>query len=183
MNSEINEIAQRLKGLREVCGYTIEELCDELGFDVETYTKYEEVGDDIPISAIYAVANKFGVDFAEIVTGRSARLNTYQVVRKGCGEDIKRYPGYAFEDLAFRYSGKIMQPLLVTLDPSDEPAALVSHSGQEFNMVLEGQIELVFGEQTIVLNKGDSIYFDPNYVHGQRCKGDEKAVFLTVIAE
>ena len=161
----------------------MEELCAELGFDVETYKNYEEVGDDIPISVVYAVANKFGVDFAEIVTGRSARLDTYQIVRRGEGEDIKRYPGYKFEDLAFRYSHKIMQPLLVTLDPSDEPAALVSHKGQEFNMVLEGQIELIFNNKSFILNPGDCIYFNPEFPHGQRCNGDVKARFLTVIAE
>ena len=76
MNKEINEIAERLKGLREACGYTVEELCSELSFDVETYKKYEETGEDVPISTVYAVANKFGVDFTEIITGRSARLDT-----------------------------------------------------------------------------------------------------------
>lgn len=183
MVNEINEIAERLKGLREACGYSLEELCSELGFDKETYRRYEEVGGDIPISAVYAVANKFGVDFAEIITGKSARLDNYQIVRRGEGEDIKRYPGYRFEDLAFRYSKKIMQPLLVTLDPSDDPAELVCHRGQEFNMVLEGSVEVVFDNKSIILNEGDSIYFDPNYMHGQRCHGDKKARFLTVIAE
>lgn len=183
MSNEINEIAERLRGLREACGYTVEELCEELGFDVPTYERYEETGEDIPISTVYAVANKFGVDFTEIITGRTARLDTYQVVRRGEGEDIKRYPGYRFEDLAFRYTKKIMQPLLVTLDPSDEPAALVSHSGQEFNMVLEGQIELVFDNESMILNPGDCIYFNPEHTHGQRCYGSVKARFLTVIAE
>ncbi len=183
MNKEINEIAERLKGLREACGYTVEELCEELSFDAEEYRKYEESGMDIPISTIYAVANKFQVDFAEIITGKSARLDTYQIVRRGEGEEIKRYPGYHFEDLAFRYVGKIMQPLLVTLEPSDERAALVSHQGQEFNMVLEGQIELVFDDSSIILNPGDCIYFNPTHKHGQRCYGDIKARFLTVIAE
>lgn len=183
MDKVISEIAERLKGLRESCGYTVEELCAELGFDIDTYKTYEEVGDNIPISAVYAVANKFGVDFTEIITGQSARLRTYQLVRRGEGKDIKRYPGYRFEDLAYRYAGKIMQPLLVTLDPSDEPAALVSHAGQEFNMVLEGQIEVVLGSESLVLNPGDCLYFDPKQIHGQRCHGNVKARFLTMIAE
>lgn len=183
MDNVINEIAQRLKGLREACGYTVEELCEELGFDPEVYKKYEETGDNIPISTVYTVANKFGVDFNEIITGQSTRLDTYQIVRRGEGKEIKRYPGYNFEDLAYRYSKKIMQPLLVTLEPSDRPADLVSHSGQEFNMVLEGQVEVVIGNESFVLKPGDCIYFDPRQMHGQRCFGDVKARFLTMIAE
>lgn len=182
MSQEINEIAQRIKELREVCGYSAQELASELGIDAEEYEKCEETG-DIPISTIYRIANKFKVDFTEIVTGVRAKLDTYHLIRKGNGRDVSRYPGYRYEDLAFRYSHKIMQPLLVTLEPSDEPAALVTHPGQEFNMVLEGKVALTFDDEEIILSAGDSIYFNPAYPHGQKCVGDTKAVFLTVIAE
>ncbi len=88
----------------------------------ETYVAWEETGADIPISAVYHIANKFGVDLSEILTGYSGKLDTYQVVKAGAGRTIERYPGYRFHDLAWRYGDKIMQPLLVHLDPSDEPA-------------------------------------------------------------
>jgi quercetin dioxygenase-like cupin family protein len=76
-----------------------------------------------------------------------------------------------------------MQPLEVTINPSDEPAKLVQHSGQEFNLVLEGTLIVVWGDREFVLNPGDSIYFNPTIPHGQRCGGDTPARFVTVIAE
>jgi len=178
----INEIAARIRELREVCDYTQEKLAGELGIPVEQYAAYEENG-DFPISVIYEIANKFKVDFNELIVGEPSRIDTYQVVRRGKGRSISRYPGYRFKDLAFRYADKIMQPLLVTLEPSDEPAKLVSHAGQEFNLVLQGTIAVVFEDQEFILNEGDSIYFNPTYLHGQRCVGDKKARFLTMIAE
>lgn len=180
---EINEIASRIRELREVCGYTAQQLANELNIDEKVYEDYENNGLNIPISVIYQIATKFGVDFTEIITGVGAKLDTYHVVKKGDGKSIDRYPGYRFEDLAFRYAHKIMQPLLVTLDPSDKPAALVSHTGQEFNLVMEGTIALVFENKEIILEEGDSVYFNPTKLHGQRCVGDKKAIFLTVIAE
>ncbi|MBP5159772.1 MAG: helix-turn-helix transcriptional regulator [Lachnospiraceae bacterium] len=183
MEDEFREIAERIAGLRDACGYSIEELAAELDIPVEVYRKYEESGEDIPISVIYQISKKFGVDFTEILTGTSAKLNTYHVVRAGKGQVIDRYPGYYFKDLAYRYSKKIMQPLLVTIDPSDKPAALVTHKGEEFNMVLEGTIILDLNGKEIVLEKGDSVYFNPNIPHGQRCGGDAPATFLTMIAE
>ena len=183
MPNEINEIASRIRELREVCGYTTEDLAKELNIDIDTYMEYENNGENIPISVIYEIASKFGVDFTEIITGVAAKLDTYHVVKKGDGKSINRYPGYRFEDLAFRYAHKIMQPLLVTLDPSDGPADLVSHTGQEFNLVLEGTLALVFEEKEIILHEGDSIYFNPAHKHGQKCVGNQKAIFLTVIAE
>ena len=178
----ISEIAARIRELREVCDYTPEKLAAELGIGAEAYRGYEENG-DFPISIIYEIANKFNVDFNELITGEPSRLDTYHVVRRGKGKSISRFPGYRFKDLAFRYADKIMQPLLVTLEPSDEPAKLVTHAGQEFNLVLKGSIAVIFEDKEIILNEGDSIYFNPTYPHGQRCASDTKARFLTVIAE
>ena len=177
------EIAERLVGLREACGYSQEDLAAAIGVDAEVYKGYERNGEDIPISVIYQVAKLCGVDFADIITGISAKLDTYYIVKSGEGTSVSRYPGYDFKDLAFRYNNKIMQPLLVTLDPSDEPAELVSHSGQEFNFVLSGTVILTFDDKELVLEQGDSIYFNPTHLHGQKCGSAKPAVFLTVIVE
>ena len=181
--SELGEIAARLRELREVSDYSTARLASELGISEEVYCSYEQDGKDIPISVIYEIANKFGVDFTEIVTGVPAKLDSYHIVKRGQGKVVSRNPEYHFEDLAYRYYGKVMQPLLVTLDPSDKPANLVTHQGQEFNMVLEGTVILTLGEKEFTLNAGDSVYFNPTIPHGQRCGGDVKARFLTMIAE
>lgn len=177
------EIGARLRGLREACDYTVEELAEELHISPEVYAAYEENGKDVPISVIYEIAQKFKVDFTEIITGQTAWLDTYHLIRRGGGKNVNRNPEYHFEDLAYRYGNKIMQPLLVTLDPSDDPAKLITHKGQEFNLVLEGKVIITLGNKEIEMNPGDSIYFNPNIPHGQRCGGEEKARFLTVIAE
>lgn len=183
MAVEFSQIGQRIQGLREACDVTREELAAELGVSVETYVSWEETGADIPISAVYHIANKFGVDLSEILTGFAGKLDTYQIVKAGAGKVVERYPGYNFRDLAWRFGSKIMQPLLVTLDPSDEPAALVTHKGQEFNLVTEGAITFIFGDKEFVLEKGDSVYFNPAHPHGQRCASDTPASFVTIIAE
>jgi len=183
MTTEFAQIGLRIKGLREACDIPREELASELGVSPETFARWEETGADVPISALFHIANRFGVDLTAILTGTGARLDTYQVVRAGEGRMVDRYPGYRFQDLAWRFVGKVMQPLVVTLDPTDEPAALVTHSGQEFNLVLEGTVLVTFGDKELELSAGDSIYFNPLHPHGQKCSGDVPAVFLTVIAE
>ncbi|MBP5158995.1 MAG: cupin domain-containing protein, partial [Lachnospiraceae bacterium] len=101
----------------------------------------------------------------------------------GKGQYIDRYPGYIFKDLAFRFPKKIMQPLLVTIDPSDKPVDLVTHKGEEFNLCLGGVVIVTIGEKKIELHEGDSVYFDPMIPHGQACGSDVPATFLTMIAE
>ena len=177
------EIAARIRELRDACGFTQEELAKEIGIDVSVLRGYEEDGYNIPISVIYKIATLCGVDFTEILTGNDPRLDTYQVVKKGQGLSVERVPGYDFEDLAYRFSHKIIQPLRVRLQPDDAQPALITHTGQEFNLVLEGKVKVLFDDKELILEEGDSIYFNPLYPHGQVCADDKPAVFLTVIAE
>jgi cytidylate kinase len=182
MPNEISEIAARIRELRDVCGYSAESLADELRINRETYASYEESG-NFPISVIYEIANKFKVDFNELVTGEAARLDTYQVVKRGHGRVISRFTGYRYKDLAYKMKNKIMQPLLVTLDPSEEPPSLVNHAGEEFNLCTKGTVAVTIDGKEIILEEGDSVYFNANLPHGQRCAGTDKARFITVIAE
>lgn len=181
--NEIDKIGARLRELREVSNYSLEQLAGELNIDTAIYLSYEQDGKDIPISVIYEIAHKFGVDFTEVITGVPAKLNSYHIVKRGQGKAINRNPEYHYEDLADRYFGKVMQPLLVTLEPSGTPAQLIAHTGQEFNMVLEGAVIVSLGDREFMLTAGDSIYFNPEIPHGQRCGGEGKARFLTMIAE
>lgn len=183
MSEEMKQIAARIRELREIFGLTEEEMAKEVGATLENYRDYEARGENIPISVLYHMSQKFGVDMTEILTGKKAHLDTYAICRRGRGKVINRYPGYMFESLAHRFSQKIMEPLLVTLNPSDEPAALVTHQGQEFNLILEGTIVVTYDDREHELHAGDAIYFDPTHPHGQRAVGNEKARFLTVIVE
>ena len=179
----LKDLGERLQGLREACDVSRHTMAEELGVDIDTYRAWEETGEDIPISAIYHMARKFSVDLTEILTGTAPKLDTYHLVRRGETEEVERFPGYHYEDMASRYARKIMQPLLVFLDPSDEPAKLVTHHGQEFNFVLEGTVIVTIEDKEFVLEAGDSIYFNPEQLHGQRCGGDTQARFVTIIAE
>ena len=183
MNEEMLMISERIRELREICGFSEEEMARDSGVSLEKYIEYESNGQNIPISVLYHISQKFNVDLSEILTGEPARISTLQLCRRGKGKTIDRYPGYMFESLAPRFTHKVMEPLLVTLLPGEPEAALVTHGGQEFNLVLEGVVAITYDDKEYVLDPGDAVYFDPTHPHGQKAIGSEKARFLTVITE
>ena len=183
MGEEKRKISERIRELREIFDLTEEEMARDTGVDTQKYIEYETSGENIPISVLYHISQKFGVDLSEILTGEPARISTLQICRRGKGKTIDRYPGYMFESLAPRFTQKIMEPLLVTLIPGEPEAALVTHEGQEFNLVLEGTVVINYDDKEYILNAGDAVYFDPSHPHGQKAIGKDKARFLTVITE
>ena len=183
MDEQYKMISERIRELREIFDLTQEQMAKETGVEVSTYIEYEASGKNIPISVLYHISQKFNVDLSEILTGDAAHISTLQGCRRGKGKTIDRYPGYMFESLAPRFKGKVMEPLLVTLMPGQPDAPLVTHDGQEFNIVLEGEIIITYDDKEHLLNAGDAVYFDPTHPHGQKASGKDKARFLTVITE
>ncbi len=182
MDENLLLIASRIKELREILGLGTEEMAQKTGTRHDIYLQYESGGQDIPISVLYAIAAQLNVDLTVLLTGETPRMNTHCIVRKGHGVDIERYPGYRFSSIAYNFIGREMEPLLVTIEPKDEPPALVMHGGQEFNYVLEGRLRITLGTHNYELSVGDAIYFDPRLPHAQSAVGGP-ARFLTVINE
>jgi len=183
MPDEMKQIASRLKEIREISDCAAQDIAARLGVPLARYLRYEESGQDVPISVLYELANIYGVDITELLTGTSPRLSNYCVVRKGQSTGVDRYPGYRFESLAYNFKRRIMEPLMVTVEPDEKEMSPVSHPGQEFNYVVEGAVLVVLDDEEILLQTGDCIYFDPTLPHGQKAAGGRAAKFLTVIAE
>ena len=181
--TKIQEIALRVKELREISDVTVEEMAEQLGMTVEKYLAYENAEKDFPVSVLYEIASYMRVDMTEILTGVSPKLANCSLVRKGEGIAVDRYQGYDFESIAYKFIGRKIEPMIVTVDAEteNEPPKLVAHTGQEFNYVLEGTVRGLFGDREFILNEGDCFYFNPMVPHSQNAVGGKSAKFLTVI--
>jgi len=182
MNEKAAHVPERIKELREILEISVMDFAKDTDIPYETYCKYENGEEDIPISVLYTIAAHLGTDVTVLLTGEEARMDSAAVCRRGRGVQIERYPGYEFTSLAYNFRRRTMEPLLVSLDSSKPQAALVSHSGQEFNFVTEGQVKVTVVKTEHILCAGDSIYFDARLPHGQ-CAVNGKAQFITVIQE
>ena len=182
MSEIVSQIAERVREIRDNCGFTIEKVASSLGISFETYVQYENAVQDIPISILYEMARIFNVDLTELLTGKSPKLHSYCFVKAGEGIEIERYKGYKFQSLAFNFINKKIEPLLVTIEPEEnKKMSLVTHPGQEFNFVLEGKVKVILGGHEVEMSQGDSLYFDPTIPHGQVALADKVARFLTII--
>ena len=182
MNDQIKQISQRIRELRDILDISAEELAKQVNISVEEYEKYENAEEDIPIGVIYGVAAALNVDPTVLLTGDAPRMSDYTIVRQGRGVSVERYRGYKFSSLAFNYIDRQFDPMLVDLEPMENPPELVVHGGQEFNYVISGTVQLVIGSREFLLNAGDSAFFNPMTPHGQRAVGGPVR-FLTIINE
>ncbi|MDO4385965.1 MAG: AMP-binding protein [Clostridia bacterium] len=184
-SSKIYEVAARIRELREIAGYSQEEMAQRTEVSPEMYRLYEEGQTDFPFTFIHKCALELGVEITDLMEGKSARLTGYTVTRKGMGEITAKETGLEIRSLAPLFKRKIAEPYFVRYEYVPEqqsrPIHLTRHSGQEFDLILSGSLKVQVGEHIEVLHEGDSIYYDSSKPHGMIAVDGADCLFCAVV--
>lgn len=183
MTKQLEEIGTRLKGLREDCDFSAEQMAEKLEIPIEEYIKYETGDVDFSFSFLYNAASILGVDVVDLMSGESPQLSNCTVVRKGKGYRVNRYQSYDYKHLAFTFRNKKAEPFLVRIEPKKETPAMHAHDGQEFNYIVSGKIKFYIDEISYELEEGDSVYFDSSRPHAEKALGEDPAEFIAVVVK
>jgi quercetin dioxygenase-like cupin family protein len=183
MQEKIKEIASRVKELREISEVSASEMTSHLNIAPEKYAHYENGEEDIPASILVEIAQKLRVDTAVLLTGENPRMNIFTVTRNGKGVSVERRKEYKYQGLASNFVHKKAEPFVVTVEPKPDgtPIHTNSHPGQEMNYLLDGRLKMMIHGNEIILEAGDSIYFDSGYEHGMLALDGKAARFLAII--
>ncbi len=180
----VQQIAERIRGLRLVVGKTQQEMADEIGVSLSDYLKAEDGEMDFAFTFLYRCAGALGIDVSELISGKSATLATWQVVRKGEGLPLEPRDGFAYYNLASLKKDKLSQPYFCVAKHSNtlenSPISLTQHAGEEFDYVIKGTLKVQVDKHIEVLNEGDCIYYDSTKPHGMVAVGKD-CEFLAVV--
>lgn len=179
------EIAQRIKEMRDISGYSIEDMAKKTEVSVEDYLKYEAGELDFPFTFIYKCSLAFNIGMSDILEGESARLSSYTVTRKGEGQETVKEDGIEIQNLAPMFDKKLAEPYFVTYeyreDLQEKPVHTTTHSGQEFDYVLSGRLKMVVGDKTEYLSEGDSILYNSSTPHGMIAVDGRDCRFIAIV--
>jgi len=183
MNKQIQEIAERLRGLRDLMNVTSEEMAQVCHVSADEYSGYESGEKDIPVSALQNISKAYRIELTALLFGAEPHMKAFYLTRAGQGTAMERTKAYKYQSLAAGFVGRKADPFIVTVEPADEatPMHLNSHNGHEFNYVLEGSMLLSIDGHELTLHKGDSLYFDSTRPHGMKALNGKTVRFLAVI--
>jgi transcriptional regulator with XRE-family HTH domain len=179
----------RIRALRLAKGLTLAQLSERIGLAVSTLSKLEKGAISLSYDKLMLISQGLGMDVGSLVDpkpqvprvpGLTAGRRVLQ--RIGEGQTVETR-SYRQTYLATELLNKKMTPIFVeirarTLDEFvEEFGGLISHPGEEFSYVLEGELDFHSELYAPVrLRAGDSIYFDSEMGHaylnatGTRCR-------------
>lgn len=179
------EIAERIREMREIVGYSEAEMAEKTEVSVEQYRSYEQGTVDFPFTFMHKCALAFGVELTDLLEGQSAKLSSYTVTRRGMGPVTASEDGITIQNMAAMFRQKLATPYWVTYQYSKElqsqPIHTTTHAGQEFDLVVKGTLRVRVGEHEEVLHEGDSIFYKSSTPHGMIAVDGQDCVFLAMI--
>lgn len=167
------DIGSQVRALRNRRDLTLQDLADLTGLSKPNLSQIENNLVTPPIATLLKIAAALGVSIGYFFQGVGPD-SSMVVVRKADRYGVAKGPhishiGYQYEPLAYPKVDKTMEPFIVHMEEREAEAIVYNnHRGEEFLYVLEGKIEFRRGDTVVLLEEGDSLYFDSVVPHGYR---------------
>lgn len=180
------DLGKNLKRIRARLSMTLEDASQCTGVARSTLSKIENGQMSPTYDVLQKITVGMNIDIVELfdASRSDAPLGRRSITRRGAGQEHNTGT-YGYEMLAADLSHKRMLPLRATIHARslDDFQGWVRHQGEEFVSVLSGQVE-VHTEfyAPVVLDTGDSIYFDSGMGHAlvSLSKQDAEVIWVCV---
>lgn len=178
------KVAERVRGYRTRLGLTVEALAETSGVGagvlaaVEAGEVYPSLGVLVKLSR--ALGQRLGTFMDDqyapdpVIVRAGARAGE-RASHKACASG-----GFSYFPLGRGKTDRHMEPFYIEI-AAEAPAPLSAHEGEEFIVVVSGEIELVYGGVTQTLGPGDSAYYNSVVQHlVKAAKGQPASIYAVV---
>ena len=179
-----SSVGKRIRSYRENLDMSVYDLSQKSGIDEKVINSIEK-GEVIPALGVLtkisrALGQRLGTFMDDqfkpdpIIT-RAADLDSVKVAQQGVNT-----LGYSRHSLAVGKPARHMDPFRIEFaaDGVDETS---SHEGEELIICLAGQVELVYGNDSFVLEPGDTAYYNAVVKHSLKAVGGKPASIYGIV--
>ena len=185
MNSDA-KIGARILRLRETQNVSRDELASRSGLDADFIGAIEEEEIYPSLGPLLKISRALGMRLGTImddqfsqdplvmrVEDRKEELSMH----KGKGKPV----ALKFHSLGRGKKDRHMEPFYIEILPEPaEDKKLSSHEGEEFIVVLSGEVELSYGRDVSILKQGESAYYNSLVPHYVSCRGPKAEIYAVL---
>lgn len=181
-------VGEKIKSLREAKNIEIEALAERAQLPVGQIVDIESGGPLPGLAPLIKIARVLGVRLGTFlddsqsmgaVVSRGSELKESVHFSNHGANDVDNM---VYHSLSEGKENRHVEPFIIDILPVEgEVYTPSTHEGEEFIYVLEGQVEVIYGKHTHLLEAGDSIYYDSIVKHHVHGYNGQKARILAVV--
>lgn len=185
-----NKLGGRVKQLREAREMTVEQLAERSQCHAGLLLRIE-AGELVPsLAPLMNIARALGLRLGTLLDDEPH--DGPVLVRAGQSPNVIRFSGndpmatrsnLVFQAMGAGKQDRHMEPFLIDVQPSGaESLPASSHEGEEFVYVLDGTLQISYGDKVYHLEAGDSLYYDSVVPHSLSGCGGVARILAVVYA-
>jgi transcriptional regulator with XRE-family HTH domain len=178
-------VGAAIRELRQRDGLTIAQIAERANVSRGMLSKIETGQTAAGTDTLARIARALGVSMSMLFSKYDASTAAAQHVKRGMGMEVVRRgskSGHTYHLLAYDQGPvKLFEPFLITMDDDSQRYPTFQHPGSEFIHMLEGRLEYRCGQQTYLLEPGDSLSFPGTVPHGPERLALCPIKFLSII--
>ena len=163
-------VGAAIKEQRQRHGLTIAQVSEQASISRGMLSKIENGQTSAGMDTLARIARALGVSMSMLFSKYDVTASSAQHIKKGMGMEVVRRGtknGHTYHLLAYDQGPvKLFEPFLITMNDNSERYPTFQHPGTEFLYMLEGKIEYRCGQETYLLEPGDSLTFQGEVPHG-----------------
>ena len=168
-------IGVRLRQLRVRRGLSLARVATAAGISVGFLSAIERSQMSASISTLRRLARFYKTNILEFFDPTESQS---RLVRPGARKVLEAGPGVRMELLA--WGNTVMEPHLFRIAPEAGSGESYTHEGEEFLLVLRGELQLALDGEDFHLKSGDSFYFESATPHRWKNPGRSESWVLWV---
>ncbi len=166
-------LGERIKKLREGMNISRAEMAETTGLSEVFIATMEDENLCPSLAPLQKVARALGVRMGTFMDDQITKdpvINRRESrqVDMSMQKALNKRATFRYHALAKGKADRIMEPFYIEISPEGtEDQTLSSHQGEEFILVVQGRIKLIYGNETHVLEPGDTVYYNsivPHYL-------------------
>ncbi len=185
-----HKLGKRIKAFRKAREKSLESLAEDTGLSLSFLQGLEENNVYPSIGPMQKIAHALGLRLGTFLDDENTKdpiianldnTDPDEAMQKCRSNNVS----YSYVSLGKGKSDRNMEPFHITIAPlsAEEQAKeqkTSSHQGEEFMLVLSGELKVVYGRETHILKAGQSIYYNSIVPHYVGAHGSEPAQILAV---
>ena len=177
------DLGKRIRSMRLQRDITLQQLASQTSLSKSLLSKIENGKVSSPVSTLFTIAKALNTKITYFFNDQDENLPII-LVRRNERRQFHRINarfGYTYEALGYKRKEKLMEPFILYMDKKTAKDVSFSHPGEEILFILDGTWEFKHGDQTLVLKRGDCIYFDASVPHSGKPVGNRPVKAFMVI--
>jgi transcriptional regulator with XRE-family HTH domain len=181
----VGSIGEKMLRCRKEQGLTLNQLAQEAGVSAAAIHKIEKSEMTPSITVLMKIARALNKEIGFFVEENKDLLNfkeKVEVVRKGYSQELVSPTGAKMEIRSMFLEDGQLEACIFTFRPGTASGdSAKTHKGEEFFLVLEGEMSFCLEQEIFILKEGDSIHFNSKSPHKWENSGDKDLKLLWVM--